>query len=152
MQTRKVITLLTMVTALALGLAGCGSDDSGGGTQTPPPDTSGSIAVNETIAISDLQAHIANMDTETLRTSALEWKSAIDGKVAEFTELTQQVAAKTAQALLDEDVKKEVEAINAKMGPLKDSIIALTERFNIIHEKIVAQGGDVSDLEIKKII
>jgi len=148
MQTRKEMVLLALVLAIMIGLAGC-SDDSANVTSTMGL---GPVAVDENVAISDLEIQIEKHGVDVMRAVALDWKAAIDTKTAEFTELTQQVAAKSAEALLNENVKMEVETIKANMDELKNSIAALTERFDVIFAKLEGMGGDVSGLDIKKII
>ena len=138
MQTRKDMTLLAVVLALAIGVTGCGNgDDSGEPVTTGPPN------IDETTPIAEIQSRVVNMDIVELEANATKFKDAIMAKQDDFTSLTEQVK-NTAVT--------EIEKLAQLIGDLDEvtaSIDALKKRLAVYVDKIKEMGGDVSAFDIK---
>jgi len=140
MQTRKDMTLLAVVLALAIGVAGCGNGDSG---EPPPPDTGGPFSVDENTPIAEIQSAVPNMDLVELEANATKFTDAIMAKQDDFTDLTEQVK-NTAVTEIEKLAQLKVD-----LDDITASIEALKERLAIYVDKIKEMGGDVSAYDIK---
>jgi predicted nucleic acid-binding Zn-ribbon protein len=115
---------------IALGLYGCE-----GGTST---------GIDENKPMSEVQAEADKMNAEQLKTIAMEYKKAINAKMAELDKAMMNFRDIPAT----EKLGKEATETKQNLEALTNSVKALQIRFQVYYDKLNAQGGDVSQLKI----
>ncbi|MCD4831136.1 MAG: hypothetical protein K8R02_04920 [Anaerohalosphaeraceae bacterium] len=123
-------TILTMLTALLIAsticLTGCGQN------------------ADETTPIDTIKAQIVDMDTAKLKVMAFKYKDAIIAKKDEVS----KVMAKLKEIPVTEALGDDAKEIKNELTALTDSVSALKARFDLYYNKLKADGGDVSGLEL----
>lgn len=95
--------------------------------------------VNENTPIADLKAQVDKMNNDQLRAAALEFKNAIVAKKADVNKIMADIAKLTPDKIGDK--KTQLDALNK-------SITALTERYNIVYNKLKEKGGNTAGLTL----
>ena len=121
----KKISFYLLIALCVFALSACGKK----GVDTSKP-------------ISEVKAEAEKMDVSQLRQMALKYKDAILEKGKEAEKLLAKI--KPTDMLSDEAKK-----IKAEVDDLNKAVKALTERFNVYYDKLKAEGGDASGLELK---
>ena len=127
MEITKRIMFVLFALVLSAGLCGCGKKSADAGKP-----------------MSQVKTEAEKMSTSDLRSTAMAYKDAITAKKGELETL----AAKLKAIPVTEMVGEKAKSLNAEIGKVKDSITALTERFQVYFDKLKEKGGDVSGLTI----
>lgn len=94
--------------------------------------------------LSEAKAEAEEMNTDRLRAMAVVYKEAIAAKKGEVEKLT----AKLRDIPVTEMLGDEAKALKADIDNLNKSISALKERFEVYYQKLKAEGGDLSGLQV----
>jgi len=127
MEITRRIMFAVFAMVLSAGLCGCGKKSADAGKP-----------------MSQVKTEAEKMSTSDLRSTAMAYKDAITAKKGELETL----AAKLKAIPVTEMVGEKAKSLNAEIGKVKDSITALTERFQVYFDKLKEKGGDVSGLTI----
>ena len=109
-------------------IAGCG----GGGS------------ADETKPIAEVKAEAQQMDVGQLRDMAMSYKHAIESKLADL----EPIKAKFGEIPALEKMGDEAKGLMTEIESLKESVDALTERFEVYYDQLKEMKGDLSGLEI----
>lgn len=99
---------------------------------------------DENKSIETIKAEIENMDAAKLIAMAEKYKDAIIAKKSEVEPIMAKMKAIPVTELMGneaKELKSEIEALTKSVGALKT-------RFDLYYNKIKADGGDVSGLEL----
>lgn len=99
---------------------------------------------DENKALSEVKAEAEKMDTNQLRSMAMNYREAIVAKKGDVEKL----AAKLKEIPVAEMLGAEAKEIKAELDNINKSVSALKERFEVYYNKLKEKGGDTSGLEI----
>jgi uncharacterized lipoprotein YehR (DUF1307 family) len=123
----RLVIVGLLVGGFMLSFAGCGGKKA-----------------DETKPMSEVKAEAEKMSGADLRVMALAYKNAIVAKKAEVDKTAAKVSEIPVTELLGEEAKK----LKADLENVKKSVSALSERFQVYHDKLKEKGGDTSGLEL----
>ena len=123
----KKITALYLIFAICtVVLVGCGG------------------GADEEKSVDSIKTEIEGMDVAKLTAMAEKYKDAIVAKKSDVEAVMTKIKAIPVTELMGDEVKQ----LKSEIDELTKSIGALKERFNLYYNKIKADGGDVSGLNI----
>jgi len=99
---------------------------------------------DENKPLGEVKAEAEKMDKNQLRTMAMVYKDAITAKKGEV----EKIAAKLKDIPVTEMLGKEAQGLKADIDNLNKSISALKERFEVYYQRLKAEGGDLSGLQV----
>jgi predicted nucleic acid-binding Zn-ribbon protein len=99
---------------------------------------------DENKPLGEVKAEAEKMDKDELRAMAMVYKEAITAKKGEVEKL----ATKIKDIPVTEMLGKEAKELKADIDNLNGSISALKERFEVYYQKLKAEGGDLSGLQV----
>ena len=135
MKTVRKITLLSLVVLCCLILFGCGKKDEG----VPPPPTAPdkpTVKVNAETA----------KELKQLRAAALKCKAALDAKIAETEQKTQELI----KSLASDKPKEERTKLKAETNELNKAAEALGKQLEGYVAQLKEKGGDISGLSLEE--
>lgn len=104
----------------------------------------GGKKADESKPMSEVKAEAEGMSASDLRSMAMAYKDAIVARKAEVDKLAAKVAEIPVTEMLGDEAKK----LKADLENVKNSVSALTERFQVYYDKLKELGGDTSGLAL----
>ena len=117
---------LVVLTACVLSVTGCGS------------------SADENKSLADCKAEAEKMDNAELRDTAMAYKKAIEAKMEDVKALQAELKEIPLTEMLGEKAKE----LKSEAEELGNSVDALKDRFEVYYDKLKANKGDLSGLEL----
>ena len=94
--------------------------------------------------IGEVKAEADSLDVDGLRAMAMRYKDAIVAKQGDVEKLVEKLKAIPITEALGQEAKD----FKVEVESLTKSVKALKERFEVYYDKLKAQGGDLSGLDL----